>query len=102
MKLMIGILTKSKKDVSVYKDYQSEEYRKVADRCSERLRVLLQTRYNKVEEFREAINDRYPFEDLFLRMYEVDYEKELIQKLLEYLSSCLDDHIKAITRENIE
>lgn len=72
----------------MYKNYSPEEYRKVADECKGRLRALLQARYNEVEEFREAINDRYPFDDLFLKWYEIDYEKELIEALLEYLESC--------------
>lgn len=81
---------KIEKDVSMYKNYPPEEYRKVSDECKERLRALLQARYDEVEEYREAINDRYPFEDLYLRMHEVDYEKELIEKLLAYLMQCSD------------
>ncbi len=72
----------------MYKNYPPEEYRKVADECKERLRALLQARYDELEEFREAINDRYPYEDLFLKWAEVDYEEELIKTLLKYLEIC--------------
>lgn len=72
----------------MYKSYSKEEYLRVADECSSRVKNALLTRYNELEQEREAINDRYPFEDLFLKYAEVDNETLLIEKLLEHLEIC--------------
>ena len=70
-------------------DYTVDDYLRVTDSCGDRLRALLNSRYAELEDVRDAINDRYPFEDLFLKCAEVDDEEFLIQKLLEYLDSCV-------------
>jgi len=69
----------------MYKSYQIEDRLRITDECSERLKNLLQKRYNELEEMRNAINDRYPFEDLEHKCDEVDDEEMLIRQLLEYL-----------------
>ena len=70
-------------------DYSLDDYLRVTDNCANHVKMLLQTRYDELEHIREAINDRYPFEDLFLKQAEVDDEKFLIHRLLEYLDSCV-------------
>lgn len=75
----------------MYKDYTPDDYKKVVDECADRLRELLHARYNEIEEFRHAVNDRYPWEDLLLRWAEIDNEKELINHLLMQLDICAAD-----------
>ena len=70
-------------------DYSLDDYLRVTDNCANHVKMLLQTRYDELEHIREALNDRYPFEDLFLKQAEVDDEKFLIHRLLEYLDSCV-------------
>ena len=70
-------------------DYSLDDYLRVTDNCANHVKMLLQTRYDELEHIRKAINDRYPFEDLFLKQAEVDDEKFLIHRLLEYLDSCV-------------
>lgn len=72
----------------MYKSYETADYLKVADECTERIRRLLTSRHGEIMEFNDAINDRYPFEDLALRWAEVDYESELIRHLLSHLELC--------------
>lgn len=70
----------------MYKDnYTLEDYDKATDECCERIKKLLLTRFDELEELREAINDRYPFNDLFLKWVEVSDEEYLIQYLLNQL-----------------
>lgn len=75
----------------MYKSYSLEEYNKVTDECSERIKALLEKRFKELEEWRDAINDRYPFEDLYLKWTEVDDEEELIRRLLKHLEKSTDD-----------
>lgn len=75
----------------MYKEYSAEEYLRVTDRCSARIRNILESRYSELEEQRDAINDRYPFEDLYLKQAEVDDEEKLIRLLLKYLASCTEE-----------
>ena len=70
-------------------DYSLDDYLRVTDNCANHVKMLLQTRYDELEHIREAINDRYPFKDLLLKQAEVDDEKFLIHRLLEYLDSCV-------------
>ena len=70
-------------------DYSLDDYLRVTDNCANHVKMLLQTRYDELEHIREAINDRYPFEDLLLKQAEVDDEKFLIHRLWEYLDSCV-------------
>ena len=70
-------------------DYFLDDYLRVTDNCANHVKMLLQTRYDELEHIREAINDRYPFEDLLLKQAEVDDEKFPIHRLLEYLDSCV-------------
>ena len=62
-------------------DYSLDDYLRVTDNCANHVKMLLQTRYDELE--------HYPFEDLFLKQAEVDDEKFLIHRLLEYLDSCV-------------
>ena len=48
-------------------DYSLDDYLRVTDNCANHVKMLLQTRYDELEHIREAINDRYPFEDLLLK-----------------------------------
>ena len=86
--------------IKMYKSYSREDYIHIVDECAERVRSILQTRYDELEDLRDAINDRYPFEDLFLKWAEVDNEEELIRHLLE----CLEEwtgHMKKRTMSGI-
>ena len=69
----------------MYKSYPIEDHLRVTDECAERLKDLLQKRFTELEEIREAINDGYRHEDLFLKWDEIDDEKALIRLLLEHL-----------------
>ena len=71
----------------MYTDYPVEDYLRVADECSARIRNLLNDRYTELEKMRDAINDRYPFSDLFLQQSAVDYEEQLIRRMLLQLES---------------
>ena len=66
----------------MYKDYQTEDYLRVTGECKDRIRSLLQSRYDELEEERDAINDRYPYEDLYLKQEAVDNEEAIISHLL--------------------
>ena len=68
-----------------YKRYQTEDYLRVADECAARLREILQARYDEAEDLREAINDRYPFEDYDLKCEEIEREEQLVKSLLGQL-----------------
>lgn len=46
---------------------------------------LIQEKWLIEDEYKEAINDRYPFNDLFLKWVEVSDEEYLIQYLLNQL-----------------
>ncbi len=72
----------------MYKSYPVEEYQRVTAECADRIKKLLQTRYDELEETRDAINDRYPFEDLYLKWAEVDDEEKLISQLIKHLDIC--------------
>ncbi len=84
----------------MYKSYSREDYIRIVDECAERIRSILQTRYDELEDLRDAINDRYPFEDLFLKWAEVDNEEELIRHLLERLEECTGN-MKEMTMSEI-
>lgn len=58
------------------------------DECAARVRSILQTRYDEIEDLQGAINDRYSLEDLFLKLAEVDNEEEIISRLIECLEGC--------------
>lgn len=66
-------------------DYTLEDYNRVTDECSARIKNLLQKRYEELEEMRDAINDYYPHEDLCLKWVEVDDEEYLIRFILKSL-----------------
>ena len=73
----------------MYKDdYILEDYIRIVDESSEQIKNKLQRRYDELEEQKDAINDRYPFDDLYLQWAKVDYEEELIRSLLLYLAEC--------------
>ena len=76
-----------KRHLKVYKCYPVESHLRVIDECSAHLKNLLQTRYTELEEMRDAINDGYRYEDLFLKWDEVDSEEALIRLLLEHLKT---------------
>ena len=82
----------------MYKEYSADDYLQVADECSARIKGILQIRYDELEELRDAINDRYPFADLFRKYAEVDYEEALIWNLLKHLEKCTADLKDAIRR----
>lgn len=69
----------------MYKYYNAEEFAEVLEKTSSKIRSGIETRLKELEEKRDAINDRYPFEDLFLKWAEVDYEKEILTDLLQQL-----------------
>lgn len=71
----------------MYKSYPIENHLRVTDECAERLKDLLQKRYAELEEMRDAINDGYRYEDLFLKWDEVDDEEVLIRLLLKHLKN---------------
>lgn len=71
----------------MYKSYPIEDHLRVTDECAERLKDLLQKRYAELEEMRDAINDGYRYEDLFLKWDEVDDEEALIRLLLKHLKN---------------
>lgn len=71
----------------MYKTYPIEDHLRVTDECAERLKDLLQKRYAELEEMRDAINDGYRYEDLFLKWDEVDDEETLIRLPLVHLKS---------------
>lgn len=66
-------------------DYTLEDYNRVTDGCSVRIKNLLQKRYEELEEMHDAINDYYPHEDLCLKWAEVDDEEYLIRFILKSL-----------------
>lgn len=82
----------------MYKNYPVEEYLRVADECRERVRQLLKTRYDELESERNAVNDHYPFEDLFLKWEEVDDEEAIIEHLLSRLDDYCDGMKEGIRR----
>lgn len=84
----------------MYKKYPVEEYLRVADECRERVRLLLKNRYNELESERNAINDHYPFEDLFLKWEEVDDEEAIIEHLLSRLDDYCDGMKEGIRRSH--
>lgn len=69
------------------KDYTLEDYHKVTDECSARIKNLLQKRYEELKKEQDAVNDRYPYEDLYLKWEEVDDEEFLIRFLLRSLEA---------------
>ena len=71
----------------MYRHYTLEEHLRITDQCAAKLRELLLTRYGELEKLRDEINDRYPFEDLYLRQDEVDDEERMIKRLLEQLEA---------------
>ena len=83
----------------MYKNYPLEDYIRVVDECAERVRSILQTRYDELEDLRDAINDRYTFEDLFLKWAEVDNEEEMIRQLLFCLTTRTAEMKEKITME---
>ena len=78
-------------------DYTNNDFILVADECSTRIKEMLQERYNELEGMRDAINDRYPFEELFIAQTKIDYEKKLIQNLIEHLKCCTSELKKTIS-----
>lgn len=64
------------------KEYERVDEAKVLVECKERIHTLLMTRFYELENMREAINDRYPFKDLFVKWEEIDCEEDLIRILL--------------------
>ena len=80
----------------MFRDYPKEEYLRVAEECAGRLRRLLTARFQELEEERDAVNDRYPFDDLFLKWAEVDGEEALIRRLLQHLERCAGEMKDAI------
>lgn len=82
--------------IMTYKSYSQEDYIRVVDECAERVRSILQIRYDELENLRDAINDRYPFEDLFLKWAEVEYEEEMISRLLLHLVECAESMKKNV------
>ena len=83
----------------MYKSYPREDYIRVMDECAERVRSILQTRYDELEDLRDAINDRYPFEDLFLKWAEVDDEEEMIRQFLMRLEECSESMKERVMSE---
>jgi len=71
----------------MYKSYPIENHLRVTDECAERLKDLLQKRIAELEEIRDAINDAYRHEDLYLKWDEVGDEEALIRLLLEHLQN---------------
>lgn len=69
-------------------DYTKDDFVLVADECSENIKKILQDRYNELEEMRDAINDNYRLDDLFVAQAKVDYEQKLIHNLIKYLGDC--------------
>lgn len=86
----------------MYKNYPPEEFEKIRQACVERVRTLLQTRLAELSDTREAINDRYPFEDIYLQWEAVDFEEELIKELLNHLKQYyqpVNEYLSAFTRD---
>lgn len=54
----------------------------VIEQCSERIKKVLQEYYDELEGLRDAINDRWPWPNLFLKMEEVDSGEYLVENLL--------------------
>ncbi len=63
----------------------SESTATVFDTCLANIQHLLDTRLIELEKRREAINDRYPFDDLILQWELVDTEKEIIMDIMQHL-----------------
>ena len=82
----------------MYKDYSTEDYLKVADESSARIRNMLEIRFHELEELREAINDHYSSDDLFLKWAEVDNEEKMIKNLLICLEKCTESIKEDIKR----
>ncbi len=57
----------------------------VFEKCIANIQHLLIARLGELEERREAINDRYPFDDLIFQWDLVDTEERMIQELMQYL-----------------
>lgn len=72
----------------MYRNYTIKDYLRVVDECYERIKGILSSRQHELEGRRDAINDRYPFEDLLLQQAAVDDEEDMIRMLLEYLDFC--------------
>ena len=71
---------------NMYKDdYTLEDYNQVTDACSTRIKKLLQRRFEELEQERDAINDYYRHEDLYLKQAAVDDEEYLLRVLLQSL-----------------
>lgn len=79
-------------------DYTGDDYIRVADECSARIRKILLDHYAELEEERDAINDYYPWEDLFLAQEKVDDGREFIRSLLKHLDECTTKKKKEIKK----
>lgn len=62
--------------------------------------IVLQERYDKLEEMRKAINDRYPFDDLFVQWPKVDYEEKIITSLMKHLESFVKEMKNEISEQH--
>ncbi len=74
----------------MYKDYPIEDYLRIDDECKDRVRRLIQDRYVELEEERDAINDWYPLDDLYLKWKKVDDEVAIISHILSRLDDLCD------------
>lgn len=80
-------------------DYTKDDFMAVADESVLQIKELLQERYDKLEEMRKAINDRYPFDDLFVQWAKVDYEEKIINTLIKHLESFVKEIKKEISEQ---
>lgn len=80
-------------------DYTEDDYFRVTEECAERIRKILQDHFAELEDMRDAINDRYPFEDLFIAQAKVDYERYYIRCLLKHLDECTIKKKKEIKKD---
>jgi len=68
-----------------------EDYFRSVDESSARVTLLLLERLAEVKKTKSEINDRYPFQDLEIRMEALDREEMLIQKLLECIETTVNE-----------
>ena len=71
--------------------YQTADLNEIIDKCAGQISNILTARFDELGELADAINDRYPFDDLFIIQEEVSTERALINRLLKHLKEDADE-----------
>ncbi len=90
MRKCIGKFIFKNSEMPVYHNYNQRDYMHIIDESGKKVCSLLTRRLDELYEYKEAINDRYPYEDLFLQWESIDSEKRIIMDLLETIDSSVE------------